>query len=130
MYGTIPKSLFHTVFQGIEFDRTINLTDTKMGMQAALPVSFVLSGKFGNSLYVGLGVKGLLGLAYLSMEGSGGITSHADKLSGEGKLEIKYNLGDIYIERDSLLAYSTVGKFSPKINGKGFAIDLGMTKVI
>ena len=130
MYGTIPKSIFNTVFQGIEFDRTIDLSDTRFGMQAVLPVSFVLSSKIGNSLYMGLGVKGLLGLAYLSIHSSGGITSHEDKLSGNGSVEIQYNMGDLYIERDSLLAYSAVGKFSPSINGKGYAIDLGVTKLI
>jgi hypothetical protein len=129
-YGTIPKSIFNTVFQGIEFDRTIDLSDTRFGMQAVLPVSFVLSGKIGNSLYMGLGVKGLLGLAYLSINSSGGIISHEDKLSGNGSVDIQYNMGDLYIERDSLLAYSAVGKFSPSINGKGYAIDLGVTKLI
>ena len=129
-YGTIPKSIFNTVFQGIEFDRTIDLSDTRFGMQAVLPVSFVFSSKIGNNLYMGLGVKGLLGLAYLSINGSGGITSHEDKLSGNGSVEIQYNMGDLYIERDSLLAYSAVGKFSPSINGKGYAIDLGVTKLI
>ena len=130
IYGTIPKSIFHTVFQGIEFDRTIDISDTRFGMQAVLPISFVLSGKFGNNLYMGLGVKGLLGLAYLSVTGSGGITSHEDRLSGGGNMEIQYNMGDLYIERDSLLAYSTKGKLSPSINGQGYAIDLGITKII
>ena len=129
-YGTIPKSIFNTVFQGIEFDRTIDLSDTRFGMQAVLPISLVLSGKFGNNLYMGLGVKGLLGLAYLSINSSGGIISHEDKLSGNGSVDIQYNMGDLYIERDSLLAYSAVGKFSPSINGKGYAIDLGVTKLI
>jgi hypothetical protein len=61
-------------------------------MQSVLPVSFVLSHKIGNSLYIGLGVKGLFGLAYLSINGSGGITSHEDKLSGKGDIQIQYNL--------------------------------------
>ena len=130
IYGTIPKSIFNTVFQGIEFDQTIDISDTRFGMQAVLPISFVLSGKFGNNLYMGLGVKGLLGLAYLSVTGSGGITSNEDRLSGGGNMEIQYNMGDLYIERDSLLAYSTKGKFSPSINGQGYAIDLGITKII
>jgi hypothetical protein len=130
MYGNIPKSLFHSIFQGVEFDKPIDLTDTRMNMQAVLPVSLVLSGKFGKSLYAGLGVKGLLGLAYFSMNGSGGVTSHKDKFSGDGNMKIHYNLGDYYIERDSLLAYSTLGKFTPNVNGRGVAIDLGLTKVI
>ena len=130
IYGTIPKSIFNTVFQGIEFDQTIDISDTRFGMQAVLPISFVLSGKFGNNLYMGLGVKGLLGLAYLSMTGSGGITSYEDRLSGDGNVKIKYNMGDLYIERDSLLAYSTKGNFSPSINGQGFGIDLGVTKIL
>ena len=79
---------------------------------------------------MGLGVKGLLGLAYLSVTGSGGITSNEDRLSGGGNMEIQYNMGDLYIERDSLLAYSTKGKLSPSINGQGYAIDLGITKII
>jgi hypothetical protein len=130
LYGTIPKSIFQTGFQGIEFDSSIDLNDTQFGMQSVLPVSFVLSREIGNNLYIGFGLKGLFGLAYLSINGSGGITSHEDKLLGNGKIQIQYNLGDMHVKVDSLLAYSSEGKFSPNINGRGYAIDIGMTKFI
>ncbi|SVA58460.1 uncharacterized protein METZ01_LOCUS111314, partial [marine metagenome] len=61
LYGTIPKSIFETGFQGIEFDSSIDLNDTQFGMQSVLPVSFVLTRKIGNSLYIGFGLKGLFG---------------------------------------------------------------------
>jgi hypothetical protein len=63
------------------------------------------------------------------MSGAGEILSQSDNLSGVGTLNLNYSLGEFNIVRDSLLSYSTEGKFSPGINGKGYAIDIGITKV-
>ena len=128
IYGAMPKSIFQTVFHGIEFERNIDLTDTQFGFLSYLPISIVLSTKIGNNLYAGVGLKELMGLGYFSMNSSGSVKSQADRLSGNGTVDIHYNLGEISIVRDSLLAYSTEGKFTPEINGRGYAIDIGITK--
>ena len=129
VYGTIPKSLFETGFQGIEFERNIDLNNTQFGFQSYLPISFILSRNIGNNLYAGIGIKGLMGIGYFDMSGAGEILSQSDNLSGVGTLNLNYSLGEFNIVRDSLLSYSTEQKFSPGINGKGYAIDIGITKV-
>ncbi len=130
IYGTIPKSIFQTIFQGIEFNRPIDLSNSAFGMQMFLPVSWTLSGEISDGLFFGVGLKGLFGLAYSSFKSSGDITSYEDRLFGKGSVEHLYNFGDLYFQRDSLLSYSKMGKFEPNINGKGYAIDIGISKKV
>jgi len=128
--GRISKSLFETLFQGIKFDRSIFLNDTQLGFQVYLPVSLVFSKKIGEKLFIGMGIKGLLGMAYSGVKTTGSLTSYKDRFSGNGSLKIESNLGEMYFKKDSLLSYSQMGSFSPQINGSGIALDFGMTRII
>ena len=94
------------------------------GMQMFLPISWTLSGEISDGLFLGVGLKGLFGLAYSSFKSSGDITSYEDRLFGKGSVEHLYNFGDLYFQRDSLLSYSKMGKFEPNINGKGYAAEV------
>jgi len=112
----LPKSLFHFVFFGNEFEKPLALSNTNVEMQSVVTVALAHGREVKipyisdnvEQLSAGASIKALFGLGYAGFDKmDASITTFEDRIKLDGDLEAKYGTG-----------------------GFGMAFDIGLAAII
>ncbi|MBU4445264.1 hypothetical protein KJ656_09310 [bacterium] len=121
----LPKSLFHLVFFGNEFNKPIDLSDTNVEMQSVVTVALAhgrevtipVINDYVEKLSAGVAVKALLGVGYAGFEKmQGSITTYHDRIELDGNMEATYGIGGFGLALDLGLAANINDKMAANIS--------------
>jgi hypothetical protein len=121
----LPKSLFHLVFFGNEFNKPIDLSDTNVEMQSVVTVALahgrevtipVLS-DYVEKLSAGAAIKALMGVGYAGFDRMQGlVTTYQDRVALDGDMAATYGKGGLGMALDIGLATNINKKMAANIS--------------
>jgi hypothetical protein len=121
----LPKSLFHLVFFGNEFNKPIDLSDTNVEMQSVVTVALAhgrevtipILSDYVEKLSAGVAIKALIGVGYAGFDKmQGSITTYQDRIQLDGDMEATYGVGGLGMALDIGLAANINKKMAASVS--------------